>query len=200
MKKLIWAIALACAITSAPATAKKATMTPLELQAIQSREFEVDKGTAFGAVMTVIQDLGYTVSSADVQSGFITAASPNKNKTGFFDALGGISASGNTMVTAFLMQMPSGSTRVRLNFVNTKNSSTAWGRDTREDKPILEAEPYNNAWERIDEALFVLGALNAPTPLPAPETVTEPNDEPAITTAPDEAAEGKVDAASAPAN
>lgn len=139
--------------------AKKPQLTPMELQSIQAREFETSKEIAFGAVMTVIQDLGYTVESADIASGFITAASPTENKTGFFEALGGTSASGNTVMTAFLLQMPNGRTRIRLNFVNTKSSSSAYGRDSRKDKPILDPVVYNNAWERIDEALFVMGAL-----------------------------------------
>ncbi len=164
MNKFFVAVSLGLAIIGAPAIAKKPQMTPLELQAIQSREFEVDKSMAFGAVMTVIQDLGYTVNSADVQSGFITASSPTENKTGFFDALSGGRASGNTMMTAFLLPMPSGTTRIRLNFVNTKELSSAYGRDTREDKPILEQGVYSNAWERIDEALFVMGALSEKLP------------------------------------
>ena len=131
----------------------------MELQSIQAKEFDTSKEIAFGAVMTVIQDLGYIVESADITSGFITAVSPTENKTNFFTALGGGSSSGNTVMTAFLLQMPNGRTRVRLNFVNTKNSSSAYGRDSRKDKPILDPAVYNNAWERIDEALFVMGAL-----------------------------------------
>lgn len=164
-KKLMRSMGVALAVfamaaTGAPAEAKKKPqMTPMQLQAIQSKEFEVPKGVVFGAVMTVIQDLGYTVESADLPSGFITAASPTENKTGFFEAIGGMSSSGNTVMTAFLLEMPNGMTKVRLNFVNSKSTSTAYGRDSRKDKPILDPAVYNNAWERIDEALFVMGAL-----------------------------------------
>ena len=159
--------------------AKKPKMTPMELQAIQSREFEVDKATAFGAVMTVVQDFGYTVQSADLQSGFITAASPTENKAGVLEALAGMSASGNTLMTAFLLGMPNGRTRVRLNFVNSKESSSAYGRDSRKDTPILDPAVYSNAWERIDEALFVMGAMT--------DGVSEPSaNEAAATPAPTE--------------
>lgn len=146
-------------ISSPLAAQKRKPMTPMELQAIQSREFDVSKEAAFGAVMTVIQDLGYTVQSADVISGFITAASPNENKTNFLEALGGVASSGNTVMTVFLLQMPSKTTRIRLNFVNSRSISTSYGQSSRQDKPILDAAVYNNAWERIDEALFVMGAL-----------------------------------------
>lgn len=177
MKKILalTAFALALSVGSAPPAyaGKKAELTPMELQSIQAREFEVDKATAFSAVMSVIQDLGYTLESADVSSGFITASSPNENKTNFFEALGGIQSHGNTMMTAFLMQMPNGMTKIRLNFVNSKKSSGSWGRSNQKDKPILDPAVYNNAWERIDETLFVLGALT--TPAPARQEPTSPD-------------------------
>lgn len=161
IRKFLAIVVLSIAMSSGVAVeAKKPKMTPMELQAIQSREFEVSKDVAFGAVMTVIQDLGYTVESADLASGFVTAASPTENKAGFFEVLGGMSASGNTVMTAFMLQMPNGMTRIRLNFVNSKSTSSAYGRDSRQDKPILDPAVYSNAWERIDEALFVMGAIS----------------------------------------
>lgn len=167
--KIVFAAVAASLVVSAPAHAKKApAMTPMELQAIQSREFETTKDNLFGAVMTVLQDLGYQVQSADVQTGFITAVSAMQNKTNFLMALGGMSASGNTKVTCFLQAMPSGMTRVRLNFLNSKNLSSAYGRNSQDDKPILDGAVYRNAWEKIDEALFVSGALQAPAKAAAP--------------------------------
>ena len=159
---------VAAFLSASPAIAeKKKTLTPMELQAIQSREFETSKEMAFGAVMTIIQDLGYTVESADIASGFITAASPTENKTNFLEAFGGAASSGNTVMTVFILQMPSKMTRIRLNFVNSKSTSSAYGRGSRQDKPILDAAVYNNAWERVDEALFVMGALtDTATPMP----------------------------------
>lgn len=160
------------------AEAKKPKMTPLELQSIQSREFEVPKDVAFNAVMTVVQDLGYIVQTADLPTGFITAVSPTQNKTNFLDALGGVSASGNTALTASLLPMPNGMTRVRLNFVNSKTSSGFYGQGARNDKPILDPAVYQIAWEKIDEALFVLSALSdtsRPTPKASqPATTAEP--------------------------
>lgn len=161
-KKIFSAIAATSFVVANPALAKKAPeLTPMELQAIQSREFETNKENLFGAVMTVLQDLGYQVQSADLQTGFITAVSATQNKTNFLMALGGVTASGNTKVTCFLQSMPSGMTRVRLNFLNTKNISSSYGQNSQNDKPILDATIYRNAWEKIDEALFVSGALQA---------------------------------------
>lgn len=153
---------------------KKPALTPMELQAIQSKEFETTKEMLFASVMSVFQDLGYTVESADMPTGFITAASATSNRANFWDVVGGVSASGNTKATAFVEPMASGRARVRLNFVNSKESSTIYGQSRKNDKPILEAGPYQVAWEKIDEALFVRGALAKPAPAlaPAPEAPT----------------------------
>src|SRR5438105_4462422 len=110
----------------------------MQLQAIQQREYESDKTTLFSSVVSVFQDLGYTLYRAEVGTGFITAESATTNKTSLWDALGSASGSGNTRATAFVEQMPSGRSRVRLNFVSTKQLSSAYGQNSRQDKPILD--------------------------------------------------------------
>lgn len=161
MRRLILAFIFAVAFIGSPAMAKKKhELTPLELQSIQSKEFEADKTTVFDAVMIVVQDQGYIVQSADLTTGFITAYSPTENKTGFFEALGGVTSSGNTRMTAFIMRMPGKMTRVRLNFLNSKNSSSSYGQQSQTDKPILDPAVYTNAWDKIDEEIFILASLS----------------------------------------
>lgn len=172
VKKIIVVALFAMTLSVVPAEAKKAPeMTPLEMQALQSREFETSKDNLFGAVMTVLQDLGYQVQTADVQTGFITAISATQNKTNFLEAFGGARSSGNTKITTFIQPLPNGSTRVRLNFLNTKITSSAYGQSAQNDKPILDAAVYNTAWDKIDEALFVMGALEASPKAPPKPTV-----------------------------
>lgn len=159
------AIILSISAFSTPVQAakKKAeVLTPLQLQALQSKEFETTKENLFGAVMTVVQDIGYQVNSADLATGFITATSATQPKTSFFEALAGSQSTTSTKMTAFVQKMPNGMSRVRLNFLETRNSSSAYGQSTQQDKPILDAIIYRNAWDKIDEALFVSGALEAP--------------------------------------
>src|SRR5439155_14963740 len=103
------------------------------------------------------------IGDADVTTGFITAGSANKNKTSFFEALGGVQSSGASRVTAFIETMPSGLTRVRLNFMNTKNSSSRFG-SSANDKPILDPKTYQIVFEHIEEALFERGALTKTAP------------------------------------
>jgi hypothetical protein len=173
MKRGAILIASLIAITlGTPACARKVEMTPMELQALQSHEYKTTKDQVFASIVSVFQDLGYQVAQADMNSGFISAESANKNKTSFMDALARQSGSGSTKATAFIEQMPSGMTRVRLNFLNTKTTSGLYG-GGKQDKPVLDQQTYLTAFNRIDEALFERGALTK-TATPAQPTVQVP--------------------------
>jgi len=162
MRKAILAGLAALALSSPAYAAKKPQLTPMQIQAMQQKEFEAPKAALFSSVVDVFQDLGYTIGGADMGSGFITAESATVNKTGIFEALAEARASGNTRATAFIEQMPSGTTRVRLNFVTSKTMSMQWGQSQKQDAPVLDPAVYQRAYEKIDEALFVRTATAAP--------------------------------------
>ena len=119
--------------------------TSLELLAIQSREFETNKKIAFASVLSVFQDLGYIVNSADLGTGFITAKSPIQND-GYMKW---------TQATAFVEELKKGTVRIRLNFLETteyvskKGKRDAW--DTAIEDPVI----YQNAFTRIQEGIFI---------------------------------------------
>jgi hypothetical protein len=180
MKSVISVFVIISLLSASPAlAAKNIDLTPMQLQAIQQKEFEAGKPAVFSSVMDVFQDLGYSVGSADMNTGFITAESATTNKTGFWEAMAGGVSSGNTRATAFVEAMPNGRTRVRLNFVSTKALSMGYGQNTRQDKPIQDAVVYQRAFEKVDEALFVRKAVEAPTPVPAVAATATPAQAPA---------------------
>ncbi len=185
MKKSLIVAFAGLSLVASPATARKAPpLTPMEMQALQSREYQTGKDQVFPAVVSVFQDLGYQISAADVTSGFITAGSANKNKTGFFEAMAGMRSSGASRVTAFIETMPSGLTRVRLNFMNTKNSSSMYGASSSNDKALLDPKTYQVAFEHIEEALFERGALTKAAPVSAQATVQPPTSVQSVATVP----------------
>lgn len=139
-----------CATTSAP------TLTPLEIQSLQTREYEHAKNIVFPSVLSVFQDLGYTVKSADKETGFITAESAAKSDAASKFWLG-ISNVSQTSATAFVEEIGK-ITKVRLNFVVSNKKSYGYGQSDRQDTPILNAEVYKNAFERIESAIFVRSA------------------------------------------
>lgn len=160
-------------IISAPASAKKApVLTPMEIQALQTHEYEATKEVLFASVVSVFQDLGYQLENADMPSGFITASSATSNKTNLLEAFAGQRSSGFTRATAFVEAMPNGMARVRLNFLNSKSSSSAYGQQSKQDKAILDPQTYKSAWDKIDEAIFVRNATNAPAKPSTPAAQT----------------------------
>jgi len=154
IKSAIIAIIIAFVINS-PIFVAKAEMTPLEVQALQTKEFEAEKMLVLSSVISVFQDLGYIILSADKDMGFITAESPAATTQNFGEML--ISAEATKMIkaTAFVEEIRPNFTRVRLNFVKSKTTSSAYGQASKKDKPILDPKVYQNAFDKIDEALFV---------------------------------------------
>ena len=62
------ALGLSLALTG-PAYAKKQEISGLELQQIQSHDFEASKDIVFASVMSVLQDGGYRIQAADKDTG-----------------------------------------------------------------------------------------------------------------------------------
>jgi len=172
MKRAIFALAIGLSICSSPSLAKKKVqLTPMELQSLQSKEFETSKGILFASVMSVLQDLGYTVDSADIETGFIKGNSPIDDKVNFFEAMGGVTSARNSRVTAFVEQMFEGRAKVRLNFVNSKENSSWYGQTNKKDSPVIDPKTYQVAWEKVDEAIFVRAATAEAKPTPAVQPI-----------------------------
>jgi lipopolysaccharide export system protein LptA len=162
MNRLITIIFFAAITTSSPAVAKKAPqLTPIEIQALQSHEYETTKEILFASTVSVFQDLGYQLDNADLPSGFITASSAIENKTSFWEVMGSASSSGNSKVTAFVEQLGSERAKIRLNFTNSKTTSSLYGQNAKQEKKVLDPATYQAAWEKIDEAVFVRSASKA---------------------------------------
>lgn len=128
-------------------------LTPLEIQSLQSHEFESKKEVVFPAVLSVLQDLGYIIDSADLATGFMTGNSPTDTKHDWMWT--GNKYSTETAVTAFVEQLNPTITRVRINFVAKKTTASAWGQKADQDTPIYDAEPYRIVFTKIGDAIFV---------------------------------------------
>jgi len=147
--------ATGCASTKAP------ELTPLEIQSLQTREYEHPKNVVFPSVISVFQDLGYTIKSVETEAGTVTAQSTTKNTTSagavFAAAFFGGRANqtnAKTLATASVEEIGD-ITKVRLNFVVENKSSSGWGQNTEQSEAILDAQIYQNAFERIESAIFV---------------------------------------------
>jgi len=128
----------------------KPQLTSLQVQAIQSRDFETSKKVAFASVMSVFQDLGYIIESANLDTGFITAKSPTRSG---FDFQG--TAMKCTKATAFIEELRPGLAKVRLNFVDSRETSSQQGAKNMNEEPVENPQIYQNAFTRIQEAVFI---------------------------------------------
>lgn len=170
MKNLIVVSVVALSLASV-AEAKKPEVTSLELQQLQSREFEVPKDTAFAAVMTVLQDSGYRIGSANRDTGLITGAASTHTKATWMPFVGFGRSKKTPVVSAYIEDRGPNISRVRLNFVMTKDAANQYGSSADED-PIVEPSVYQDAFERINKEVFVRQSMKAsPSPVSAP---TEP--------------------------
>jgi len=136
------------------ASTPESTKTSLELQAIQSREFDTTKKVAFASVLSVFQDLGYIVNSAEIETGLITAKSPTKGGLQLF--VGQVME--DTKATAFIEELRPNKTTIRLNFVKSKETSSGYGMKSARETPIENPEVYRNAFVKIQEAVFIRSA------------------------------------------
>jgi len=123
--------------------------TSLQLQAFQRKEFSTTKKIAFASTISVFQDLGYIIKAADMETGLITAASPTKN-TAFF----GMHMK-NTDCSAFVEDVTTNRTFVRLNFVEAREDSSGYGMKSKSDKPIMDPKVYESCFQKIQEAIFI---------------------------------------------
>ncbi len=150
-----------CALLKPP----KPSMTPLEVELMQSKTFNVNKKALFNATMSVFQNQGYIIQSASLATGFITAKSPShtsntpENASALSKALASLFSTTNytydVMATALVTERGSTRSHVRLNLVAQSNVSTKSGQNSSNDTPILNAKVYQNLFTRIEQSIFV---------------------------------------------
>ena len=134
-------------------------MTGLALQQIQSRDLETTPDIAFPAVMTVLQDSGFRILTADKSTGLISAVGSAEAKTTYNIWYGFGKKKQVPAVSVFIESRGPSITRVRLNFV----ISTAKSRSSFSDeKPVTDPSTYKDAFERIEKEVFTRQAMAVP--------------------------------------
>ena len=153
---LISLVSVALLVSAGCNTAPTSPQTSLDLQAIQAKDFTTTKQGAFDATLSVLQDAGYVIVSADFTSGFITGKAPTQSK---MDMWWGAMNNGGK-VTATVSARGENTCRIRLNFVSYAQRKSAWNpaQDVINETPITDPELYRRVFTRIEEALFIAKA------------------------------------------
>jgi len=128
--------------------------TSLELQAFEKKEFATTKEIAFASTVSVFQDYGYIIHSADLATGLISAQSPTKSYSLF-----GVHME-NTEASAFVESLGANRATIRLNFVQVHQSSSTYGMNSKDEEPIEEPKIYQDAFQKIQEAVFIRSNTN----------------------------------------
>lgn len=160
MRKGTFFIMVAAIAATPVGVSAKEKVTGLELQQIQSRDFDAPKTTTFSAVMTVLQDEGYRINAADRDTGLITAIASTKAKMTWAPFVGFSRKKKTPIVSAYIEERGPGS-RLRLNFVMGRFKGSQYG-SVADEKPITDAPVYQDAFEKIQKAIFVRQAMDAP--------------------------------------
>lgn len=134
----------------------KPKKSALELQSIQSKEFETTKKIGFASTLSVFQDLGYVVNSASFETGLINGKSPTQQS--FVPFVGQVMK--DVKATAFVEEITPGRTKIRLNFVNSTQSSSGYGMKGEQDNPIEDGAVYQDVFSKIQQAIFVRKNIN----------------------------------------
>lgn len=150
MKKTLYL--LLTLILSACVSQPVSTKSPLELQAIQSKEFETNKKVAFAATLSVFQDMGYIIESASFETGLVTSKSPTKQE---YDWVWGGQIMKFVKATAFVEELAPNRTKVRVNLVNSKATSSAYGMKGEQDAPIETPDVYQDLFTKVQQGIFI---------------------------------------------
>lgn len=161
------AAAFAISALAAPqALAKDKTpeMTALQIQAMQSRDVDGSYKTVFASIMSVLQDAGYRIENADRDTGLVTGVGSSKGKLTYNLLTGFGKSKKSPIVSAFAEEINANTTRVRLNFVMAKLKSNGYGSQMQDEEPVLDAAVYQDAFEKIDQAIFIRNSITETSP------------------------------------
>ncbi|SCY65810.1 hypothetical protein SAMN05660666_02328 [Novosphingobium aromaticivorans] len=174
IRAAVFAVSLSSLAVAAPAIAKKETLSALQVQEMQSHEVEATKEITFSSVMSVLQDSGYRINSADKDTGLITATASTASKTTWLPFVGFGRSKKTPVVSAYIEQYGPAMTKIRLNFVMVKASANTYG-SNEDEEPILDPSVYRDTFEKIDQAVFIRSAAQTPAPASASTTATATN-------------------------
>ena len=157
-----------------------ASLSPVELRQLQSREFATSKATAYASVVMVLLDLGYRVLSADLSSGLITAAAPTNSRLRL-DPAGVVRSAQTPLASVFIDQRSAETVQIRANFSVGRTAGGQLGEQG--ESATLDASLYSAFFVKIGQEVMER------TIAAAPSSIAPQNAEPI--SSPDQSSTGK---------
>jgi hypothetical protein len=136
--------------------------SPIELRAMQTREFAAPSAAVFAAGGSVIQDEGLSIRSSDFTSGIISAeGDAAKASRNLISILTG--GPENTLFhrecTAHVERLGEGKCSVRMNFSTMQTIRYSDGTMAKNGHPIEDGGFYTHLFELLDRAVYLRANL-----------------------------------------
>jgi hypothetical protein len=131
-------------------------LTSLQKQELETREFETAKRPTFNGCVSVLQDLGYIIDTADFDTGVISAH--GESHTTFFPP-----GESQSKVSIFVQEWGAGKAKVRATFVEHSTSHGQYG-SSETDETVYDSVVYRNFFDELGKALFVNQAIAPKSP------------------------------------
>lgn len=127
-------------------------ISAVELEALQTREYEADYTQAFAATIGAFQSYGYVVQSADRETGLVIAKTTSDAGINYMTGLTRVEYD---KATAFLEQVAPGRVKIRVSIVKYVSAKSAYGGGGEKEAMRTRPEVYQNIFGKIDQALFL---------------------------------------------
>lgn len=127
-------------------------ISPVELEAIQTREYEADFKQAFAATVGAFQSYGYSIESADKDTGLVIAKTTSDATINYMTGLTRVEYD---KATAFLEQVAPGRVKVRVSIVKHVSAKSAYGGGGEKEAMRTKPDVYQQIFMKIDQSLFM---------------------------------------------
>lgn len=127
-------------------------ISAVELQALQTREFDASLEQCFSAVIGAFQSYGYTIQSADRATGLVIAKTTSDAE---IMRLTGVTRTEYQKATAFVEPIAENRMRIRVSIVKHVSATGAYGGGGEKEAMRTTSHIYQDIFGKIEQSLFL---------------------------------------------
>lgn len=159
MKKFFTILMGLILLTFTGCTSSTPTVSINQRNEMRTKIIEADYNTTYKALMTTLENQGYTIDNTDMNTGLITASASRDTHSLWATALTGQTGVATFKISCNLTKLNAQNTRVRINA--REESTTRQGLYTRDSaKEIDNVEIYNSLFNELRLEVARFKALN----------------------------------------
>lgn len=157
IKTLILAGAFACALSGCVTVDSifgeiDPQISDVELQALQTREYDATEDQLFSSVIGAFQSYGFVVQSADRSTGLVIAKTTSEAEINSFS---GITRTEFNKATAFIERVAEKRVSIRVSIVKHVSATGAYGAHGEKEAMRTLPNIYQGIFSKIEKSLFL---------------------------------------------